>query len=74
MSKMKKVYDQTYKKGAQYDDDVTAALIMLNDISRKPEKKDFDLVDGDIGDLSYWTIYEKGFRIVVYIENLKQKS
>lgn len=68
MAKMKKVFDRTYKKGAHSDDSVTDAERSLLPISHKPTNDESDLVNGNIGELSYYTIYDKRFRIVVYIE------
>ena len=68
MGKLKKVFDQTYAKGVVNDDCVTAALYPLNHVSHKPYDTESELVNGDVGDMSYYTIYDKKFRIVVYIE------
>lgn len=67
--KMKKVFDQIFPKGAIDDDHVDEALRCLNHISRKPTEEDSDLVNCDVGEMSYFTIYDKKFRIVVYIED-----
>lgn len=68
MGKLTKVYDETFKKGAHSDDAVTAVIACLNDISHKPEESESKLVNGDVGEFSYFTIYDKKFRIVLYIE------
>ncbi len=64
----KKVFEQEYKKGAIDDDSVNLVLNELNRISRKPTEEDSDLVNGDIGDMSYSSIYTKNFKIVLYID------
>ena len=64
---MKKIYDVTFDKGAVYDDDMNECITALNPYSHKPTKEESKLVDGDIGDFSYYTIMEKKVRIIVYI-------
>jgi hypothetical protein len=64
----KKVFEQEYKKGAIDDDSVYLVLNELNRISRKPTEEDSDLVNDDIGDMSYSSIYTKNFKIVLYID------
>lgn len=68
--KLKKVFDQTYKKGVHYDDSVMlASMSVLNKISHKPEtEEELELTNTTIGHLSYCSIYDKKFRIVIYIE------
>lgn len=68
MGKLKKVYDKTFSKGPHQDDSIDTAMHVLNPISHKPTEHEYDLVCGDIGDMSYYTIFDKKFRIVVYIE------
>lgn len=65
----KKVFEQKYPKGAIQDDFVEQVLIELNAISRHPEEGDTHLVGGDIGEESYYKIYSKNFKIVLYIED-----
>lgn len=66
---MKKVFDKTFKKGVHSDDSVGEAEKTLVAISHKPTEQESKLVNGDIGDMSYYCIYEKKFRIIVYIED-----
>lgn len=58
-NKMIKVFDQTYSKGAHSDDSVLRAEQSLLTISHKPTEEEPKLVNGDIGELSYYTIYDK---------------
>lgn len=69
MAKMTKIFDETYKKGAITDDDMYRCMNELNPITHKPTDEDSDLVNGDVGDMSYMTIVDKKFRIVVYVED-----
>ena len=65
---MKKVYDETFDKGPHADDEVNAIMMLLNNYSHKPSEDEADLVNGDIGEESYSTIYDKKFRIVLYVQ------
>lgn len=66
---MKKIYDKTFKKGVQSDDDLNRVIRLLNPISHKPTEDESELVNDDIGDLSYYTILDKKVRIVLYVED-----
>ena len=66
---MKVIYDKTFKKGAHSDDDVNDVIRLLNDFSHKPTKRESKMVNGNIGDMSYYSIYKKKFRIVLYVED-----
>ena len=65
---LKKAYDETFIKGVIDEDQLNDHLKILNSISHKPTEDESDLVNGDIGDLSYSVILEKKVRIVVYVE------
>ena len=67
---MKKVYDSTFKKGAHYDDIVYEHMQELERISHKPKESESHLVDNDVGDMSHYSVFDKKFRVVVYIEDL----
>jgi hypothetical protein len=66
---MKKYYDKTFKKGVHSDDSVNEILSHLNDFSHKPTERESKKVNGDTGDLSYFSVYDKRFRIVLYVED-----
>ena len=66
---MTKIYDETFKKGVQSDDDLNTVIRLLNPISHKPTEKEAELVNDDIGDWSYYTILDKKVRIVLYVED-----
>jgi hypothetical protein len=66
---MKKIYDETFKKGVYSDDELNEVGRLLNPISHKPTEKESELVNGDIGDFSYLTILDKKIRIVLYVED-----
>ena len=65
---MEKIYDETFKKGVHADDDLYAVMRLLNPISHKPDIEESELVNGDVGDTSYYTILDKKIRIVLYVE------
>ncbi len=65
---MKKIYDETFKKGVYSDDDLNIVGRLLNPISHKPNEEELELVNGDIGDFSYFTVLDKKIRIVLYVD------
>ncbi len=69
MGKMNKVYDETFKKGAAYDDSLDGGMRKIATVSHKPTDEESDLVGGDVGDMSYYSVLEKKVRIVIYIED-----
>ena len=66
---MKKIYDETFKKGVQSDDQLNEVIKLLNPISHKPTSEESEIVNGDIGDWSYFTILDKKIRIILYVED-----
>ena len=67
-------YDETFNSGVIADDDVLRIIELLNHFSHKPDennKKDVKLMNGsdDFGDESYLSIYDKKFRIVLFVED-----
>jgi hypothetical protein len=67
-SSMTKVFDETYTKGAVTDDEMYRCMAELNSFTHKPTEDEQDLVGTDFGEMSYQTIVDKDFRIVVYVE------
>ena len=65
---MEKIYDETLKKGVYADDDLYAVMRLLNPISHKPRIEESELVNGDVGDTSYYTILDRKIRIILYVE------
>jgi len=65
---MKKKFDQTFEKGAVYDDDIMQIIREINHISHKPTEEEKGIVAGDVGELSYYTILRKKIRLVLYVE------
>ena len=63
MAKLKKVYDEKFKAGTHSDDNVNEAMRMLYQFSEKPKDE-----NGYEDDFSYDSVFPKGFRIVLYIE------
>lgn len=69
MGKLIKMYDETFNKGAHSDDSLDEIGRIIAGVSHKPTQNESKLVNGDIGDMSYYSILDKKIRIVLYIED-----